>query len=217
MYIYSPVISKYAPTRNYSTELLSVLYPGPIAFNQGQSPGRFTRTTRISGHLAWNDEPVIFFSVGQRHSIFISLLDPLRSYLCPFLYREKKINILTTSLSSNRKQLNGHKYATNSVVLRTVISLTRVGVILSLRSGVTWLYDQILDGITRSVKCQKKHQNKMIQIRLKFHGTVVVNVFAEYVLFFFSSFIFLCCVLPFLFFLSVCLFVLMICVARNYF
>ena len=62
VYIYSPVISKYAPTRNYSTELLSVHYPGPIAFNQGQSPGRFTRTTRISGHLAWNDEPVIFFS-----------------------------------------------------------------------------------------------------------------------------------------------------------
>ena len=217
MYIYSPVISKYAPTRSYSTELLSVLYPGPIAFNQGQSPGRFTRTTRISGHLTWNDEPVIFFSVGQRHSIFKSLLDPLLSYLRPFLYREKKINILTTSLSSNRKQLNGHKYVTNSVVLRTVISLTRVGVILSLRSGVTWLYDQILDGITRSVKWQKKHQNRMIQIRLKFHGTVVVNVFAEYVLFFFSSFIFLCCVLPFLFFLSVCLFVLMICVARNYF
>ena len=217
MYIYSPVISKYAPTRNYSTELLSVLYPGPIAFNQGQSPGRFTRTTCISGHLTWNDEPVIFFSVGQRHSIFISLLYPLWSYLCPFLYREKKINILTTSLSSNRKQLNGHKYVTNSVVLRTVISLTRVGVILSLRSGVTWLYDQILDGITRSVKWQKKHQNRMIQIRLKFHGTVVVNVFAEYVLFFFSSFIFLCCVLPFLYFLSVCLFVLMICVARNYF
>ena len=206
MYIYSPVISKYAPTRNYSTELLSVLYPGPIAFNQGQSPGRFTRTTCISGHLTWNDEPVIFFSVGQRHSIFISLLDPLRSYLCPFLYREKKINILTTSLSSNRKQLNGHKYATNSVVLRTVISLTRVGAILSLRSGVTWLYDQILDGITRSVKWQKKHQNKMIQIRLKFHGTVVVNVFAEYVLFFFFFFYFpLLCFAFFVF--SVCLFV----------
>ena len=215
MYIYSPVISKYAPTRNYSTELLSVLYPGPVAFNQGQSPGRFTRTTRISGHLTWNDEPVIFFSVGQRHSIFISLLDPLRSYLRPFLHREKKINILTTSLSSNRKQLNGHKYATNSVLLRTVISLTRVEVTLNLRSGLTWLYDQILDGITRSVKWQKKHQNKMKQIRLKFYGTVVVNVFMF--CFFFSSFIFLCCVLPFLFFLSVCLFVLMICVARNYF
>ena len=217
MYIYSPVISKYAPTRNYSTELLSVLYPGPIAFNQGQSPGRFTRATRISGHLAWNDEPVSFFSVGQRHSILKSLLDPLRSYLRPFLYRKKKINILTTSLSSYRMQLNGHKHATDSVVLRTVISLTDVEVTLSLRSGVTWLYNQILDGITCSVKWQKKRQNEMKQIRLKFHGTVVVNVFAEYVLFFFSSFIFLCCVLPFLFFLSVCLFVLMICVARNYF
>ena len=173
----------------------------------GQSPGRFTRTTCISGHLTWNDEPVIFFSVGQRHSIFISLLDPLRSYLCPFLYREKKINILTTSLSSNRKQLNGHKYATNSVVLRTVISRTRVGVILSLRSGVTWLYDQILDGITCSVKWQKKRQNEMKQIRLKFHGTVVVNVFAEYVLFFFLllfSFVVFCL---FCFFcLFVCLF-----------
>ena len=160
MYIYSPVISKYAPTRSYSTELLSVFYPGPIAFNQGQSPRRFTRTTRISGHLAWNDEPVIFFSVGQRHSIFKSLLDPLLSYLRPFLYREKKINILTTSLSSCRMQLSGHKHATNSVVLRTVISLTDVEVTLSLRSGVTWLYDQILDGITCSVKWQKSVKMK---------------------------------------------------------
>ena len=205
VYIYSPVISKYAPTRSYSTELLSVFYPGPIAFNQGQSPRRFTRTTRISGHLAWNDEPVIFFSVGQRHSIFISLLDPLRSYLCPFLYREKKINILTTSLSSNRKQLNGHKYVTNSVVLRTVISLTRVGVILSLRSGVTWLYDQILDGITCSVKWQKKRQNEMKQIRSKFHGTVVVNIYV-----FFFSFFFCFALLCFAFFVFLffyCLFV----------
>ena len=219
MYIYSPVISKYAPTRSYSTELLSVFYPGPIAFNQGQSPGRFTITTRISGHLAWNDEPVIFFSVGQRHSIFKSLLDPLLSYLRPFLYREKKINILTTSLSSCRMQLSGHKHATNSAVLRTVISLTDVEVTLSLWSGVTWLYDQILDGITRSVKWQKKRQNEMKQIRLKFHGTVVVNVLQSMFSFFLSSFALLCCVLRFLLFvflLPVCCFFLIICVARNY-
>ena len=219
MYIYSPVISKYAPTRSYSTELLSVFYPGPIAFNQGQSPRRFTRTTRISGHLTWNDEPVIFFGVGQRHSIFISLLDPLRSYLRPFLHREKKINILTTSLSSHIMQLNGHKHATNSVLLRTVISLIRVEVTLSLRSCVTWLNDQILDGITRSVKRPKKRQNEMKQIRLKFHGTVVVNVLQSMFSFFLSSFALLCCVLRFLFFcfFTACLlFVLIICVARNY-
>ena len=219
VYIYSPVISKYAPTRSYSTELLSVFYPGPIAFNQGQSPGRFTITTRISGHLAWNDESVIFFSVGQRHSIFKSLLDPLLSYLRPFLYREKKINILTTSLSSCRMQLSGHKHATNSVVLRTVISLTDVEVTLSLWSGVTWLYDHILDGITCSVKWQKKRQNEMKQIRLKFHGTVVVNVLQSMFSFFLSSFALLCCVLRFLLFvflLPVCCFFLIICVARNY-
>ena len=165
VYVYSPVISKYAPTRNFSTEFLGVLYPGPVAFNQGQSPGRFTRTTRISGHLTWNDEPVIFFGVGQRHSIFISLLDPLRSYLGPFLHRKKKINILTTSLSSHIMQLNGHKHATNSVLLRTVISLIRVEVTLSLRSCVTWLNDQILDGITRSIKGPKKRLNEVKQIR----------------------------------------------------
>ena len=165
VYVYSPVISKYAPTRNYSTEFLSVLYPSPVAFNQGQSPRMFTRTTRISGHLTWNDEPVIFFGVGQRHSIFIGLLDPLRSYLGPFLHREKKINILTTSLSSHIMQLNGHKHATNSVVLRTVISLILVEVTFSLRSCVTWLNDQILDGITRSIKGPKKRQNEMKQIR----------------------------------------------------
>ena len=98
-------------------------------------------------------------------------------------------------------QLSGHKHATNSAVLRTVISLTDVEVTLSLWSGVTWLYDQILDGITCSVKWQKKRPNEMKQIRLKFHGTVVVNVLQSMFSFFLSSFVLLCCVLRFLFFL----------------
>ena len=49
----------------------------------------------------------------------------------------------------------------------------------------------------------------MKQIRLKFHGTVVVNVLQSMFSFFLSSFVLLCCVLRFLFFcfFTVCLFV----------
>ena len=57
------LISKYAPTESFPIEFLSVFYLSPVAFNQSQGPGVFPWKTSIWRHLAWNGEPVIFFSV----------------------------------------------------------------------------------------------------------------------------------------------------------